>query len=106
MSVGAGGLTVTWSAGTPGTLTLDVNGQTATVAIDLLCDAPTSAGSYTITSDALAAIPAGAANLNIAALSSVTATTMAGDWPITFVASTLVNDDALGNAWNVPLTLQ
>ncbi|HEY1584603.1 MAG TPA: hypothetical protein VGH63_02880 [Polyangia bacterium] len=100
------GLPIAWTASSPGTLTIDVYGETASAAFDVLCDVATSAGSYTVSSDALAGIPAGATNTAVSARISTVATAMAGDWPITFTARDAANDAASGTLWIFDITLQ
>ena len=71
-----------------------------------MCDAPTSAGSYTLATDALAALPSTAKMIAMFARASATATATAGDWPITFTALSAVDQDSDSSVWQVPLTLQ
>ncbi len=102
----AGGLPIAWTPSSPGTLTIDVSGETASAQVDVLCDVATSAGSYTVSTDALAAIPAGATSTGVSARSSTVATAMAGDWPITFTAQDAANDATSGTVWLFDITLQ
>jgi len=102
----ASGLPVMWSATSPGTMAIDVYADTADAKLDLTCEAPASAGSLTIATDALAAIPADAANVNLTALVATTATMMAGDWPVSFTAHVAVNDATDHAPWVLRATLQ
>ena len=73
----ASGLGVTWTPTSPGTMTIDVEALTDTARSYLLCDAPTSAGSYTLATDALAAMPSTAKMIAMFARASATATATA-----------------------------
>ncbi|HEY2748644.1 MAG TPA: hypothetical protein VGL86_28685, partial [Polyangia bacterium] len=95
----AAGLPVTWTPTSPGTITLEVFGETATAFLYLFCDAPASAGSYTIAADALAMIPADATNPGVTANVATATTMMVGDWPVTLTAENVPDDDAQNLPW-------
>jgi hypothetical protein len=100
------GVTVTWTAATPGTMTIEIDADLTDAFLFMSCDAPASAGSYHVPPSALAAIPANAVNDTHTAGIATTTTTMAGDWPITFTAESVPNDAASGMPWIMPVTLQ
>lgn len=100
------GLPITWSAASPGTMTITIATDTATSFLDLLCDTATSSGSYTVAPEALAALPADGTDTTLTANVSNSSTTMAGDWPITFTIENVPNDDAQDLPWIMGITWQ
>lgn len=100
------GLPITWSAASPGTLTITIATDTATSFLALLCDVATSAGSYTVAPEALAALPTDGTNTTLTANVANTSTMMAGDWPVTFTVENVPNDDAQDLPWIMGLTWQ
>jgi hypothetical protein len=100
------GLPITWKAASPGTLTITLTSDTPGAFLALQCDAPTSAGSYTIAPEALAALPAGGTGTTLTANVSNTTTLMAGDWPVTFLVENVPNDDVQDMPWIMGVTLQ
>lgn len=100
------GLPVTWKPASPGTIAIVVNGDMPDAFLTVKCTTAASAGSYTVPPEALAAIPAAAVNTGVTADVSTTATTTAADWPVTFTADAVPDDDAANLPWILGITLQ